>query len=165
MAREWMAAVAEKIAKGFAITIDYGYPAAERYAPWRNTGTLMCYHQHTTEENPLLRPGCQDITAHVDFTALEDVGAIKGLETLYFGEQYRFLMGLGFLEALIELQARESDPQRAQELRLTLKRLIMPESGMGDTFKVLVQGKGAGTPELSCMRRIADISLPQADFF
>jgi len=164
-APRWMVEVAGKLSRGYVVTIDYGYPANERYAPWRNTGTLLCYWQHTAEENPLLRPGCQDITAHVDFTALEQAAAPEGLETLYFGEQYRFLMGLGFLEALIELQARAPDPQRAQELRLTLKRLIMPESGMGDTFKVLVQGKGVARSELLCARRIADIPLPQGDFF
>ena len=165
MARSWMVEVAQKLERGYVLTIDYGYPAAERYAPWRNTGTLMCYWQHTTEENPLLRPGCQDITAHVDFTELEQVGERQGLSSLYFGEQYRFLMGLGFLEELMALQAREPDAQRAQELRLTLKRLVMPESGMGDTFKVLVQGKGVPGDELLCARRIADIPLPQGDFF
>jgi len=165
LAPDWMANVAGKLARGFVVTIDYGYPAKERYAAWRNTGTLMCYWQHTSEENPLLRPGCQDITSHVDFTALEDAARPHGLATLYFGEQYRFLMGLGFLEKLVALQAREPDPQRAQELRLTLKRLILPESGMGDTFKVLVQGKGVASADLLCARRIADIPLPQADFF
>ena len=165
LAGAWMEGVAQKLERGYVLTIDYGYPASERYAPWRNSGTLMCYWQHTTEENPLLRPGCQDITAHVDFTELENVGQQQGLESLYFGEQYRFLMGLGFLEELIALQSREPDAQRAQELRLTLKRLIMPESGMGDTFKVLVQGKGAPDDDLLCARRIADIPLPQGDFF
>jgi len=165
LSRAWMAEVAQKIERGYVLTIDYGYPATERYAPWRNTGTLMCYWQHTTEENPLLRPGCQDITAHIDFSELENVGRQHELASLYFGEQYRFLMGLGFLEELIELQSREPDAQRAQELRLTLKRLIMPESGMGDTFKVLVQGKGVPGDELLCARRIADIPLPQGDFF
>jgi len=162
---DWIENVAQKLDRGYVLTIDYGYPATERYAPWRNTGSLMCYWQHTTEENPLLRPGCQDITAHIDFSALEGVGARHDLEPLYFAEQYRFLMGLGFLEELVQLQATEPDPQKAQDLRLTLKRLIMPEEGMGETFKVLIQGKGHSGEELLCARKISDIPLPQGDFF
>ncbi|NIQ94852.1 MAG: hypothetical protein GWO11_03800, partial [Desulfuromonadales bacterium] len=91
--------------------------------PHRNAGTLMCFHRHTSNDNPYQHVGCQDITAHIDFTTLERAGAEAGLETLYFAEQYRFLMALGFVEALIELQARESDPKKAQALRMTLKTL------------------------------------------
>ncbi len=159
-ALDWMKRVAGLVERGFVLTIDYGYPAAELFAPFRRNGTLLCYHRHQSNEEPYQRVGCQDITAHVDFTALQKIGAQQGLETLYFGEQYRFLMGLGFLESLIELQMRETDPQQAQALRMTLKNLVLPEGGMGESFKVLVQGKGVGQPELHCARRIHDISLP-----
>lgn len=156
----WMHRVGEVLSRGFVLTIDYGYPASELYAPVRRNGTLMGYCRHTANENPLQHIGCQDLTAHVDFTALERSGEQAGLETLWFGEQYRFLMGLGFLETLVALQAQQSDPQKALALRLTLKNLIMPEAGMGETFKVLVQGKAVGAPELLCSRRLKDISLP-----
>ena len=73
-------------------------------------------------------------------------------------------MGLGFLEALIELQLRETDPQQAQALRMTLKNLVMPEGGMGESFKVLIQGKNVGSPELLCSRRIKDIGIPAGMF-
>ena len=76
---------------------------AELFAPYRTAGTLMCYFQHTTSEDPYQRVGCQDITAHVDFTALEQAGEGVGLKTLWFGEQYRFLLALGFLEDLLQL--------------------------------------------------------------
>lgn len=159
----WMNQVAGLLRRGFVITIDYGYPASELYAPWRQSGTLMCYHRHTSSDDPYQRIGNQDITAHVDFTALQKAGAESGLEPLFFGEQYRFLLGLGFVEALCALEARESDPRRAQALRMTLKNLIMPDGGMGETFKVLVQGKGVGRPTLACARRIADVPLPAAN--
>ncbi len=154
----WMRDVAGVLARGFVLTIDYGYPAAELYAPFRRGGTLMCYHRHSSSDNPYERLGSQDITAHVDFTALQKAGEEEGLVSLYFAEQYRFLMGLGFVEELMRLQALETDPQKAQALRLTLKNLILPEGGMGETFKVLVQGKAVGTPTLACSRTLDEIS-------
>lgn len=157
-AGRWMTAVAEVLRKGFVLTIDYGYPAAELYAPWRHAGTLLCYHRHQTNENPYQNVGEQDITTHIDFTALQNAGERRGLKTLYFGMQYQFLLGLGFMEMLLDLERRETDPQRAQALRMTLKTLIVPDGGMGDSFKVLIQGKHVGTPELLCGRKISDIA-------
>ncbi len=156
-APDWMRQVGQRIEKGFALTIDYGYPAGELYAPYRRAGTLMCYHKHQADDNPYDRVGEKDITAHVDFTALQKAGSEAGLEPLWFGEQYRFLLALGFFEELVRLEAAATDEQEARALRLTLKNLIMPEAGMGETFKVLVQGKNVGTPELKCSRSIAAI--------
>ncbi len=154
----WMESVAAKLERGFVLTIDYGYPAQELYAPFRRQGTLLCYYQHTANDNPYQNVGCQDITSHVDFTLLEKCGEIVGLETLHFTEQYRFLLGLGFVEELVRLQAEETDPKKAMALRMTLKNLILPDGGMGETFKVLIQGKGVGRPDLLCQRKISDIS-------
>lgn len=158
-ALRWLAESAACLERGFIMTIDYGYPAAELYAPWRRDGTLLCYHRHTSSDNPLERCGEQDITAHVDFTALQRRGEELGLMSIYFAEQYRFLMGLGFVEELLNLQAREPDASRAQALRLSLKHLIMPESGgMGGAFKVLIQGKRVGTPRLLCSRSMEEMA-------
>ena len=159
-AGDWMSQVAGALQRGFVLTIDYGYLAEELYAPYRHAGTLLCYHQHQTNENPYQRVGGQDITAHIDFTSLQKVGEQYNLETLYFGQQYQFLMGLGFLEMLIELESRETDPAKAQALRMNLKTLILPEGGMGESFKVLIQGKNVGCPELLCSRRISEIRHP-----
>jgi len=156
---DWLERVSQKMERGAVLTIDYGYPAAELLAPWRRAGTLLCYHRHQSSDNPYQHVGCQDITAHVNFSLLEKVAGEQGFETLYFGEQYRFLMGLGFLEELIRLQALETDPKRAQALRMTLKNLILPDGGMGESFKVLLQAKGIGRPELLCARRISAIDL------
>jgi len=159
-ARGWMAQVAAVLSEGFVLTIDYGYLAKDLYAPERHAGTLLCYHKHRTNEDPYRHIGCQDMTAHVDFTTLQQVGKKNGLEPLYFGHQYQFLMGLGFLELLMQMQSRETDPRKAQALRMSMKRLILPEAGMGESFKVLVQGKNVGRPDLLCARRIQDIQLP-----
>ncbi len=160
----WMRRVGGLLGRGFVLTIDYGYPAAELYSPLRRSGTLLCYHRHRTSEDPLRNVGLQDITAHVDFTSLQNSGEEAGLDSLYFGHQYQFLLGLGFVEGLLQLQARETDEKRARALRLTLKNLIMPDGGMGETFKALVQGKGVGRPQLLCSRSIGDISLPAGMF-
>ncbi|TLM66825.1 MAG: hypothetical protein FDZ69_05680 [Deltaproteobacteria bacterium] len=155
----WMRQVAGRIERGFVLTIDYGYPAGELYALHRRAGTLLCYRQHQADDDPYSAVGEKDITSHVDFTALQQAGAEAGLETLWFGMQYRFLMGLGFFEELLRLQAACTDEREARALRLTLKNLIVPDQGMGETFKVLVQGKGVGRPELLCARPIAAIPL------
>lgn len=159
-APRWLRQVAGLLKRGFILTIDYGYPAVELYAPFRRSGTLMAYHRHRASEDIYGQVGEQDLTAHVDFTALQKTGAESGLTNLYFGEQYRFLMSLGFIEELMALQARETEPRRAQALRMTLKNLILPDGGMGETFKVLVQGKQVGTPELLCARRLRDLPPP-----
>lgn len=156
----WIHRAADRLQRGFVLTIDYGYPSEELFAPHRRQGTLLCYDKHQANDNPYQNAGGQDITTHVDFGALQKAGEEAGLQPLWFGEQYRFLMGLGFIEELMALQATEQDPLRQRQLRLSLKNLIMPEGGMGDTFKVLVQGKGVGQPDLACARSMSDIPLP-----
>jgi SAM-dependent MidA family methyltransferase len=156
----WMREVGGRIGRGFVLTIDYGYPAAELYGFHRRTGTLLCYRQHQADDDPYTAVGEKDITSHVDFTALRQAGEEAGLTTLWFGEQYRFLLGLGFFEELLRLQEQCTDEREARALRLTLKNLILPEQGMGETFKVLAQGKGIGRPELLCARPISAIPLP-----
>lgn len=158
-ATRWVRQVGNLLSQGYVLTIDYGYLAEELYAPWRRSGTLMCYHEHTANENPYLMPGCQDITTHVDFSSLQLAGAEVGLKSLFFGEQYRFLISLGFVDALLLLQSRAADEKSALALRLTLKNLIMPEEGMGGTFKVLVQGKGVPSTPLLCTRKISEIPV------
>lgn len=157
-APQWMRRVGGQIERGFVLTIDYGYPSGELYALHRRDGTLMCYHRHQADDNPYAMVGEKDITAHIDFSALQKAGGEVGLEPLWFGEQYRFLLGLGFFEELVAMEAAAVDEREARALRLTLKNLIMPDAGMGETFKVLVQGKGVGAPELRCSRPFSAIA-------
>jgi SAM-dependent MidA family methyltransferase len=151
-ASHWLADVARSLARGFVMTIDYGYPAAELYAPLRKNGTLLCYYRHRVEESPYIRVGRQDMTSHVDFTTLIIRGEELGLAKVWFGEQYRFLMGAGMLEEMMTLEARAGSEEERLKNRLLLKKLILPDGGMGDTFKVLIQAKGVDNPRLLCMR-------------
>ena len=150
-APKWLASVARSLNRGFVLTIDYGYPCSDLFSAARLGGTLLCYYRHQVEENPYLRPGEQDITSHVDFTTLMKVGEDEGLTTAWFGEQYRFLMGVGFMEEMVFLEESERPPEEKLKVRLLMKKLILPEGGMGDTFRVLVQAKGVENPRLLCM--------------
>ena len=153
-APKWLASAATALRSGFILTIDYGYPAPELYAHRRKLGTLLCYYRHQIEENPYLRPGLQDITSHVDFTTLMKCGEALGLQNDWFGEQYRFLLSAGIVEEIEEIERSAISDEEKLRLRLTLKKLIMPEGGMGETFKVLIQSKGVTAPRLLCQRRI-----------
>jgi SAM-dependent MidA family methyltransferase len=150
----WLASASQALQKGFILTIDYGFPAAELFAPHRTRGTLLCYHRHQTEENPYIRLGRQDITAHVDFTTLMKCGENLGLQTEWFGEQYRFLLSTGIVEEIEAVERSDASDEHKLKLRLALKKLIMPEGGMGDTFRILIQSKGVTSAPLLCQRRI-----------
>lgn len=136
------------------LTVDYGFPKEELYTPRRSQGTLLCYHQHRVEDNPFVRLGQQDITSHVNFSTLMERGEQLGLETVWFGEQYRFLLSAGMLEEFEAIEQADLTETEKLKARLTLKRLIMPEGGMGDTFRVLVQSRGVPWPQLGCLKGI-----------
>jgi len=150
-ADQWLQGVARSLARGFVITIDYGYQAGELYGPMRRNGTLLCYYRHQAEEDPYIRVGRQDITSHVDFTSLVMCGEESGLKSFWYGEQYRFLMAAGMMEELLALESRPVSEEERLKDRLALKKLMLPDGGMGDTFKVLVQGKGIERPDLLCL--------------
>lgn len=151
-ADSWLSGVASSLQKGFVLTIDYGYLAAELYGAIRQNGTLLCYYRHQIADDPYIRVGLQDITSHVDFTTLMKVGAESGLTTVWFGEQYRFLMAGGMMEEMLAMETRQIPESERLKDRLALKKLILPDGGMGDTFKILVQSKGMDRPALLCLR-------------
>jgi SAM-dependent MidA family methyltransferase len=134
-ARAWIGEVASLFEQGYILTVDYGHAAADYYAPERNEGTLLCYRAHRRSADPLAEPGVQDITAHVDFTALAVAGRAAGLEPLGFTDQHHFLVGLAqaFPQTLAAVLAEETG-------RRAFKALMHPEV-MGTTFRYLVQGK------------------------
>lgn len=154
IAPQWLAMAARVLQRGFILTIDYGFPAIELYAPHRNMGSLLCYHRHKVEDNPYIRLGRQDITSHVDFTTMMKRGEELGLQPVWFGEQYRFLLSAGIIEEIEESERSDLPAEEKLRLRLGLKKLIMPDGGMGDTFKVLIQSKGVEKPQLLCQRGI-----------
>lgn len=150
----WYQGAVAALQQGFLLTIDYGWLKAELYDQRRNLGTLLCYYRHTVEDNPYQRLGQQDITTHINFSTLMERGEELGLQNLWFGDQARFLMAAGMIEELEEIEASDLTEKEKLQRRLTIKRLIMPEGGMGDTFRVLVQSKGVTTPQLACLRGI-----------
>lgn len=150
----WFESVAAALERGFLLTIDYGFPKEELYTPRRRQGTLLCYHQHRVEDNPYIRVGQQDITTHVNFSALMERGEQLGLQTVWFGEQYRFLLSAGMVEEFAVIESAELPESEKLKRRLTLKRLIMPDGGMGDTFRILVQSRGIEQPDLGCLQGI-----------
>ncbi len=143
----WAQEVSAALDAGFVLTIDYGHPATELYSlERRHRGTLVTYHRHLQTDAPLRNIGQQDITAQVDFTALVNAGHRAGLAPLGFTTQRRFLdnLGLGRFQrrlATLGVARRELEANRA-----ALVALARP-GGLGD-FKVLAQGKNAGSPEL-----------------
>jgi len=128
------------LARGYVITIDYGDEEAELYHPHRNRGTLMCYWRHHAHDNPYLHVGEQDITTHVNFTALQRWGLAAGLETVALMRQDQFLIQSGILEKLQE--HRDADPfsSEAMKRNRAIRQLIAPGE-MGAVFRVLVQAK------------------------
>lgn len=149
----WLAEVARWLRRGFVIVIDYGYPADDLYARRRRAGTLMGYVDHHPVDDPLVAVGRQDLTTHVDFTAVERAATAAGLTTIGSTTQASFLVSLG-LEDLLE-RARSSPDLRLEEyleLRSGIVRLLDPRHTGG--FRVLVLGHDAdaGQPLLGLHR-------------
>ncbi len=140
-ALDWLSAISQKLQQGYLLTIDYGYSAARYYNPMRSQGTLQCYYRHQYHNNPYLNIGQQDITAHVDFTALERWGEKCGLQKVGFTQQGLFLMALGLGERIATISTdNASDLSQLLQRREVLHQLIDPQ-GLGG-FGVLVQSKG-----------------------
>lgn len=142
----WLARAARAIEVGFVITIDYGLPASELYAPGR-ASTLLCHWRHTINDSPYKNVGHQDITAHVDFSNMVAAGREAGLELTGFTTQKNFLIGAGILDELQTVTGEESSEVEMVRHNRSIQELIMP-GGMGDIFKVLVQHKGVDSPAL-----------------
>jgi SAM-dependent MidA family methyltransferase len=138
-AQDWITDVAANIHRGFLLTIDYGYTRSDQLAG-RHRGTLMAYRQHSTSSNPYEAPGEQDLTAHVNFTALSALLQQAGMTTQRLITQSQFLMGIGecnqFADAFEECRLS----QERAKVALQLKHLISPE-GLGETFQVLIASK------------------------
>jgi SAM-dependent MidA family methyltransferase len=128
---------------GAAILFDYGFPAHEYYLGQRAAGTLMCHYRHHAHPDPFYLPGLQDITAHVDFTAMALAAQNGGLDVLAYMSQAAFLLGAGIGELL--QRTDPADPARYLPQASALQKLVSPAE-MGELFKVLVVGKGVELP-------------------
>ena len=142
-AADWTAAWAGILGKGALLLIDYGFPRHEYYHPQRDTGTLMCHYCHHAHGDPFFFPGLQDITAHVDFTAIVEAaceaGLEAGMELLGYTTQAAFLLNCGLTDVLARIPAE--DHKRYLPQAQAANKLISPAE-MGELFKVLALGKG-----------------------
>jgi SAM-dependent MidA family methyltransferase len=144
----WIAEMGARLGRGFVLTIDYGHEAQELYDERHMRGTLLAYEKHRASENFFRAPGQQDLTAHVNFTALERHGARAGLKRTGLMSQSNFLLSLARYSDFAELQSPAMSETEQTRARLLFKTLIYPE-GMGETFQILIQHKGIERPQLS----------------
>lgn len=142
--RDWLGSTASVLTEGFVLTIDYGYTSREYHSEDRDRGTLMCYRRHQVIEDPLVNVGEEDITAHVNFSAVKKWGEESGFETAGFCGQGAYLASLGIDEEIKRLSLESKD--YLFELA-RIKKLILPQ-GMGESHQVMIQYKGPGAPKL-----------------
>lgn len=134
-----LAAIGSMLECGVVLVIDYGFGEREYYHPQRNRGTLMCHFRHRAHDDPFFLPGLQDITSHIDFTALAGAGTHAGLEVLGYTTQANFLVNLGITELMTLTPVENAGaylPLAAQA-----QKLLSPAE-MGELFKVIALGRG-----------------------
>lgn len=144
-----IASLAAILQFGLILQVDYGFTAREYYHPQRNQGTLMCHFLHQAHAEPFVNPGLQDITAHVDFTAVAEAGLANGLECVGYTSQAQFLMNCGILQLLEEISPEDS--ARYLPAVAAVHKLLSPAE-MGELFKVLAVGKGLQLPLLGFLQ-------------
>lgn len=149
VARAWIGTLAGRLQSGAIFVIDYGFPSREYYHPQRSMGTLMCHARHRAHEDPFERPGEQDITAHVDFSALARAAHAGGLELLGYATQAQFLVNCGITEVLE--QANLEKALHYAPIAAEAQVLLSPNE-MGELFKVLAVGRGVKQPLLGFSR-------------
>ena len=137
-ARAWSAAWGDRLNRGALLLIDYGFPRREFYHQQRGRGTLMCHYRHFAHPDPFYLPGLQDVTVHVDFTAIIAAAHAAGLDLLGYTSQGQFLLNCGILDRLAELPNDSLDYIRAAG---AVNKLLMPHE-MGELFKVIAIGRG-----------------------
>lgn len=139
----WTASWASILGRGALLLIDYGFPRREFYHAQRHEGTLMCHYRHHAHPDPLFLPGLQDITAHVDFTAIAEAGTEAGLDFLGYTTQAAFLFNCGLTDVLA--RASTEEPQHYLPIANVAHKLISPAE-MGELFKVIALGRGIEEP-------------------
>lgn len=135
----WTASWADILGCGALLLIDYGFPRHEFYHPQRHEGTLMCHYRHHAHPDPFYMPGLQDVTVHVDFTAIAEAGTEAGLDFLGYTAQSTFLINCGITEVLSRTPA--DDIRRYLPDASAVQKLISPAE-MGELFKVIALGRG-----------------------
>ncbi|HYK48341.1 MAG TPA: SAM-dependent methyltransferase [Terriglobales bacterium] len=147
LASHYMAELHASMQTGLIIAIDYGYTRQEQLAG-RHRGTIMAYRQHSASPNPYEAPGEQDLTAHVNFTALAAAAKSSGLQVQPLLTQSQFLMGIGENDQFTDAFEGCRLPQERAKVALQLKHLVTP-AGMGENFQVMVASKGVSQAQLA----------------
>lgn len=142
-ARGFMVSLAKILQQGAIVLIDYGFGRGEYYHPQRNLGTLMCHYRHLAHDNPFYLPGLQDITSHVDFSAVAEAATKAGLELLGYTTQAHFLINCGITESLARIPAESV--KEYLPLANQLQKLVSPAE-MGELFKAVAFGKNISQP-------------------
>ena len=155
-AADWTASWATIIGRGALLLFDYGFPRHEYYHQQRSSGTLMCHYRHHAHGEPFFLPGLQDITAHVDFTAIVEAGFDAGFEFLGYTTQATFLLNCGLTDVLSRIPA--DDLARYLPQSQAAQKLISPAE-MGELFKVVALGKGIVLPLIGFARGDRGASL------
>ena len=145
---DWIMEVGRRLERGFLLTIDYGHEAPDLFDAHHMAGTVLAYANHRVSEDFYAAPGEQDLTAHVNFTAVRQWGERAGLERLGLVSQTAFLLALGKANDFADLYDDDMDEAERVRARLQLKTLIFPE-GMGERFQVLIQQKGVSNADLA----------------
>ena len=150
-AQAFVATLAERLGRGLALFVDYGFPAAEYDHPQRAGGTLRCHRAHRAHDDALWQPGLSDITAHVDFSGIARAARAGGLQLLGYTSQARFLLNCGLLDALrdalLQLPGGVAAPSDRAGVQLCASvQKLVNESEMGELFKVIALGRGVDAP-------------------
>ncbi|HVL76687.1 MAG TPA: SAM-dependent methyltransferase [Noviherbaspirillum sp.] len=140
----FMHTVGAMVQRGAAVFIDYGFPAHEYYHPQRRQGTLMCHYRHHAHPDPFYLPGLQDVTSHVDFSAIARAAQRAGLEPLCYASQAAFLIEAGIAGMLLRTDPSEARAYLPQAN--ALQKLLSPAE-MGELFKVMIAGRGVVLPD------------------
>ena len=148
-AEAWINNLGAWLTRGAALLIDYGFPRHEYYHPQRHRGTLMCHIQHRAHDDVFLAPGLQDITAHVDFTAIAHAAQTAGLDVLGYTSQARFLLNAGLAD-ILAAYAPASEQLQVQTNGAVQK--LISEAEMGELFKVIALGRGVVEPLVGFVR-------------
>jgi len=143
VACDWLSGLDAIFEQGLVLLIDYGFPRHEFYHPERHDGTLMCHYRHRAHDDPMILPGLQDITAHVDFTSVAETAVENGLDVAGYTSQAQFLLGCGITQ-LLE-QARGEELSQQITLNQQIKKLTLPHE-MGELFKVIALAKRFDEP-------------------
>ena len=138
-ALDWLEQIAARLRQGWVLTFDYGFERGDYYAPHRRDGHVQCYFRHARHSDPFCNIGAQDITAHVDFSALVEHGRTLGLEPIRFCEQGKFLReeGADVIRAIVEHDAGQYSKERN-----AIRQLLHP-AHMGHMFRALLQQQRA----------------------